>query len=368
MKNIFFIILSGSLICFSSYTFADTSSKDTKNETKKEVEKILIRDHLKAEKSSPVPVPSNMEKEEKEKKLSSSDFYKKGREAYFLFTERGYRKAIQFFDQAIEINKKDALALAGKAEAQALLSHELNGIDEVNFEMQAFSNAFIATELRPDLCETHRALSMAFFIQNRFKEGKTEAKKAIALNEKDSESHLLFWLNSPDKKKLKSDDIGYSNYYDALDIDSESIENAIELNPDIILPYLELGEACASQEKYSEGIDNFKTVIELNPENEKAYTSLGFIYNEQSNLNKAIEHFDKALEIEPNYLPAIYGKGIAYLKKRDRNTAAEYFSKACNLGYEDSCDLRENPDLQFWRKNIWNKRRNNRNRGGSLNN
>jgi len=334
---IFTLLLSG-LSGFSFIAYASPSEK----------EKI----------SEPVKIVQGKAKN----KLITSDYYKKGREAYLLFTIKGYRKAIKLFDKALKIDKKDVLALAGKSEAQSLLSQELSqgqyGLEGTKLEMQAFENAYIAVDLQSDLCQAHRALSMAYYNQGRYQEGKKEARTAIDLNDKDAESHLLFWLNNPDKKKLKSDSTNDSNFYNALNPNSESIKKAIKLNPDIVLFYLDLGAVYASQKKYDEAIDNYKKVIELNPENERAFSSLGFIYNDLSKLDEAIKQFDKALKIDPDHVVAIYGKGIIYLKKRDRITAVEYFNKACNSGYEDSCDLKSNPDLQLWRRNMWSKRRN----------
>lgn len=277
------------------------------------------------------------------------EYYKKGRESYLLFSTKGYRDAIKQFDKALELDKKDALVISAKAEAQALLARELSSRNDIleatKLESQAFQNAYIASDLQPELGEAHRALSMIYFVQERFKEGKREADKAIKLNKEDAEAYFLLWLNSPDKEKLKL------SYYEALDLNAESLEKALNLNSDIALFYLEVGSTCASQEKYIQSQANYEKVLDLSPDNENAYTSLAYLNLENSNVEDSLKFFDKALKIEPNYVEAIHGKGLAYLKNKDRITATEYFNKACNFEYQDACDMISNSDLRYfnWR-------------------
>jgi tetratricopeptide (TPR) repeat protein len=277
-------------------------------------------------------------------KLTASDYYKKGREAYLQFNSKGYREAIDLFDKALQLDKKYALALAAKAEAQALLSRVIYDLNDeeiiAKLELSAFENAYISIQLEPELNETHRALSMVYFIQKKYLEAKREAEKAIEFNDNDAESYLLLWLNSPDKKILRNDENSEVNYYKSLDLDSIVIDKILEINPDLQLAYLEVGSAYASQNEYFDALACFKKVIKLNPENEDAYAFLGSLYNKTvAASNDAITQFKQALKIEPKRYDAIYGLGIAYMKKRDKVKALEYFEDACNYDYMNSCDL-----------------------------
>jgi tetratricopeptide (TPR) repeat protein len=281
-------------------------------------------------------------KKEKEE-ATAAGYYKKGRRFYLLFSSSGYKKAIEFFDKALKTDKNYVRAMAGKAEAQALLSRVTynENDDEIitTLEMEAFENAYIAAELEPDKVETHRALSLVYFIQKKYAEGKKEAQKAIELDENDAESYLALWLNSPDLKILRNDSYNTANYFKALDTDSEVLDKIVELAPDLPLTYLMLGAAYSNQNNYFDALRALKKVIKLTPENEEAYAFLGSLYNKTVFLNDAITQFNLALKIEPERYDAIYGLGVVYLKKRDRTKAKEYFEKACNYDYIDSCDL-----------------------------
>lgn len=298
----------------------------------------------------------------KEKDIFSiSYYYKKGREAYLQFTSKGFKDAIESFDKALELDKKYALAIASKAEAQALLSRVIYDINDeeviAKLELQAFENAYIAADLEPNLSETHRALSMVYFVQKKYQEGKAEAQKSIELNDHDAESYLLLWLNSPDIKILRNDNYNPANYYKALDIDSPILDKILELNPDLQLTYLELGAAYTNQNKYFDALASYKYVIKLNHENEEAFANLGTLYNNTIFLNEAITQFNQALKIEPDRYDAIYGLGAAYLKKKDKEKAMDYFEKACDYDYKDACELiissGRNPNIRRTKRRIF---------------
>lgn len=294
-------------------------------------------------------------------------FYKKGREAYLTYTIKGYREAIKQYDLGLKLNRNNALLRAAKSEALSLLSRDLseisNSIEAVNSEMQAFENAYISADLDPNLPEAHRALSMIYLVKENFKEGRKSASKSISLNPDDAESHLLLWLNSPDRDKMMKASI-YSNYYTALDINSEELEKSLELNDKNALAYLELGEVYSALGKFNKAKEYYDMVLELSPENIKAMNLLGFVYIELSQLDNAFEIFDKVLELEDNNSEAIHGLGIATLKNKDNLKALEYFTKACEQDYLDACDMKSNLELRRWQNRPWNR---NRRRGGTPN-
>ncbi len=298
-------------------------------------------------------------------KVSAEEYYKKGREAYLKFSTKGYLEAIELFDKALKINKKYSLALASRAEAQALLSTNIftpkNGIKKARLEMQSFENAFISSELTPDLCESHRALSLVYFVQERYEEGLEEAKKAVELNEEDAESYLLLWLNSPDKKILKRDNYKATNYYKALDLNSKLIDRFLDLNSKLSFAYYQLGMANAAQNNYTDAVDYYEEAIKLTPESEDVFISFGVLYNHAEKFSDAIIQFKEALNIDSERPDANFGLGIAYMRRKDSLTAIDYFEKACNVDYNNSCNLLQNikADTRLRRSNNKPGRNNN---------
>ncbi|MBC7475475.1 MAG: tetratricopeptide repeat protein [Candidatus Sericytochromatia bacterium] len=281
-----------------------------------------------------------------EANLTGQQYFEKGKEAYLKYSNFSYKEAISYFEKSLKFNRKDAVTLAYKAQAEALLSRVIyqpkGGVVRATLELKAYESAYISGDLDPDLSEVHRALSMVYFVQERYDEGKEEAKKAIKINDKDAESYLLLWLNSPDKEMLKLSTSTINYYYRSLDVESENISKALELNPNLVLTYIQLGVANANQTKYFESKDNYNKVLKLNPQSEEAYTYLGFLHNSASHYDEAINSFEQALEIDPQRSDATYGIGVSYLKKRDKISAITYFKNACDANYRDACDVERN--------------------------
>lgn len=357
-KTVTISILSSFLVVSSS--FAETEFKFPEirlNNRETPVKKV----NPVTKKNSTKNKETNTVKEKpKEDVLDVNYYYKKGRDYYTKHTTKSYREAIKQYDLGLKLDKNNALLRASKSEALSLLSRDLNeastSIEGVNLEMQAFENAYIAVDIDPELADAHRALSMVYLIKENFKEGRKSASKAISINEEDSESHLLLWLNSPDRDKMTQASI-YSNYYKSLDINSKSLERSLELDDKNPLTYLELGEVYSAQSKFNKALEYYDKVLEISPENIKANNLSGFVYIELSELENAFKSFDDVLELDENNSEATYGLGIAYLKNRDNLKALEYITKSCNEDYADACDMKNNLELRRWQNRPWNRTR-----------
>lgn len=352
-KLCIYVLLFSTIGIFPSYSFnpreADKSDKEI--EEVQEIDKTNIEDEEpKTKKKNTVKVLTEKKSDDKKvkekkpkEKLTALEYYNKGREAYLNFNTKGYEESISFYNKALELDKNFAKALSAKAESQALLSRTIydstNNIkDSTKFESIAFENAYIAISMNPEISETHRALSMVYFIQKKYQDGQEQALKAIEINSNDAEAQLLLWLNSPDKKSIKKDNTK-ETFYKSLNIDSEIIDRALDLNSELQLSLLELGNTFANQNEHIQAIKYYKKIIKLNPSNEDAYIALGNIYNTNSEHDKSIENFDKVLEINPDRYDAIYGLGMSFLKKRETPQAEEYLNKACEYEYDKACEV-----------------------------
>lgn len=359
-----YFLLFTTIGVFPSYSFnpRDNDSKEEVNESfelddeiilskdKKKKNKIEESDDLSNSlsadntKNSKKNVKSTETKTNKKvEKISASDYYKKAREAYLTFTTKGYEDSITLYNKALEADKNYVKALAGKAEAQALLSRNVydstNSIKESSkLESASFENAYISVDINPNISETHRALSMVYYIQKKYEEGKEEALKAIDLDKDDAEAYLLAWLNSPDKKLLKKDNENLG-FYRALNIDSEYIDKSLDLNPDLQLSLLELGNTFSAQSENLQAIRYYKKLLKINPSNEDGYIALGKSYNTTADYDNAVIQFEKALEINPDRYDALYGLGISYLRKRDSLQSQDFLNKACDYEFEKACEM-----------------------------
>jgi tetratricopeptide (TPR) repeat protein len=108
---------------------------------------------------------------------------------------------------------------------------------------------------------------------------------------------------------------------------------------------------CASKEKQAEGhfkkgfdyqnqgdldkaLEEYNKALELNPNYVQVYTNLGTVYLGKEDYDRAIQHFKKSLEL--NYLDkkAHYNIGVAYLYKGEAEKAEEHLKFLKNIRSE----------------------------------
>lgn len=125
---------------------------------------------------------------------------------------------------------------------------------------------------------------------------------------------------------------GY-NAYEIKDLDNAILnyEQAIELAPNYIQAYNNLGVAYEHKGETAKAIPLYEKAIELNPQLSVAYNNLGNIYCVKGEIDKAISFFEKAVELDPKYSEAYNGLGNAYQEKGDIDKAIPQYEKAIEL-------------------------------------
>lgn len=88
--------------------------------------------------------------------------------------------------------------------------------------------------------------------------------------------------------------------------------------------YCEYGIQSQVLGKLDQAIDAFKKSIELNPQMLSAYVNLGSIYLKQNKLNEAVDILEKGNKINPNNSNLHNNLGLAYEKKKDSKAVDEF--------------------------------------------
>lgn len=243
------------------------------------------------------------------KSVDAYGYYLKGKDDLLKSNLTGYKSAIDYFDKAIETDNSYALALAAKAEAQALLASELelNAKPYKSILDKALENANNALSKQNQLGDAYRALSTIYKIQGNFEQGKKEAEKALSLNPNDADAYYLLWSNSS------------SNLEDPL------IKKAVSINPYIVKKHFAIGYAYFKQSKFQEAIDVYNEVLKINPKFYLGYIAMGYAYDRLENYDKAEESFRQALAINKSMSDAHAGLGFIMFKKGDlKSSFKEY--------------------------------------------
>ncbi len=98
-------------------------------------------------------------------------------------------------------------------------------------------------------------------------------------------------------------------------------------------------ESITHTDNYDQVIESYQKAIEINPDDVEAYCNLGVAYFNQSNYDKAIECYQKAIELDSGYAEVYYQMGIAYSnKKGNYDKFIECFQIAARFGNNPAQD------------------------------
>lgn len=211
------------------------------------------------------------------------------------------RKAIEYFQQAIKIDRDYALAYSGLADSYSGLGNVRVGVQPPNEVMpQAKAAALKALELDDTLAEAHASLgSIRMRYDLDWASAETEYKRAIELNPTDARMHQ--WYASLLSARGRHDEaIG-------------EIERAKELDPVSVVISSVSGMYLFHARRYEEAIDAFSKTLEMDPTYGHARGYLGAVYEQKGMFQQAIDAFKKNVETnrEMNLQPLGHAYALA---------------------------------------------------------
>jgi tetratricopeptide (TPR) repeat protein len=220
------------------------------------------------------------------------EVYLRGRYAWNKRTESELRKAILYFQHAIQDDPNYAVAYSGLADSYALLG----GIYSAEPPGQTFPNAKAAAlkalELNDDLAEAHTSLAM-----------------------------IMFWYD-----------------WDLLGAEKE-FKRAIQLNPGYASAHQWYGWDLAALGRIDEAIVETNRALEADPLSLPVNTSAIFIFYLGRKSDLALEQCRKTLELDPNFARAHADCGQAYDGEARYEQASAEFLKAAGLSGRSSVYL-----------------------------
>ena len=225
------------------------------------------------------------------KDLTGYHAYLKGRFYLNKWTEAGFRRSIEFFDTAIEMDPHMAAAWAAQAVA-------------------LFQLACCGTVAPGELMPRARAAAL----------------KALQIDDTLAEAHVALG--------------GVLGIYDWDWAGSErEFARAMELDPDGAPAYQCYCVACLiPQGRFQEALEAVQRACELDPLSPSVNTSLALVHFILGDHNQAIECFQKALEIDPNFYLARWWLGVTYLNRSMLLKAYAQFRKAGALSKDTAVD------------------------------
>ena len=215
--------------------------------------------------------------------------YLRGRHFFYKRTPEGFRKAIECFEKAIELDSDYALAISGLADSYVFLGF---------YEMASPAEA--SAKLRPLI------------------------ERAIAIDENSSETNtsralLITLYDWQHRQSLK--------YYEA----------AVAADPRYAFAYHLKSAVCAVLGEHEQAIAEEKKAIEIDPFTPVFNASLAWWYYIAGRNEDAIAQADKTIDFAPNHFFAHWVKGLTFAQQGSYPEAIVSLQNAVSMNqFEDS--------------------------------
>ena len=220
---------------------------------------------------------------QKQINVEAYEAYLRGRYFWNKRTKDGYRKAIQYFNRAIEIDPAYAQAYVGLADATYFL-----GGDSFKGQREALVR------------------------------GTALLRKAIEIDETLAEPHATLGL------LIQNTDWNLSEA-------QKEFRRAIELNPNYATAHHWYGESLAFMGRYDEGLAEIRRAQELDPLSLAISSDVAKVHYLGRQYDLAIEQAKKTLEIDSNYTMALVWLAFAYSARGQHEEAVEAFHRIQGL-------------------------------------
>jgi serine/threonine protein kinase/tetratricopeptide (TPR) repeat protein len=209
--------------------------------------------------------------------------YLQGRHHWNRWTEEGFYKAIDYFQQAVDKDPSYALAYAGVADSYILLGWN-SYLPPKEVFPKGKTAATTALQLDPDLPEAHASLAALLWLHDwRWDEAQVEFKRSLELDPTYPTAN--HW---------------YAEYLMTMGKHTEvmaRMKKGQELDPLSLIINVAVGWAFYNDRRYDEAIDQLRRTIELDPNYPVTYWILGLVLRKTGNYKEAIAEGERAVKL-----------------------------------------------------------------------
>lgn len=263
---------------------------------------------------------------EEQKRLTSShqidpdahDAYLKGRYFWNRRTEEDVRKALEYFQHAIEKAPDYALAYVGIADCYLVGGGSYLNMPSSKAYRRAKQAAMKALEIDEMLAEAHISLGgiLGDFEWN-LAESEKEYLRGLELNPGYATAHQ--W---------------YAEYLWIVGRHEESVaqaKRALALDPLSLIVNTAVGTSLYYARRYDEAIEHLRNTLQLDSNFYRAHYWIGLAYVEKAMSNEALAELQKAITITRGSAVALAGLGYAYGRSGQREKAKEIMQQLIQL-------------------------------------
>jgi len=231
--------------------------------------------------------------------------YLKGRHHWDRWTEDGFYKAINYFQQAVEKDPAYAFAHAGIADSYVLLGWNSYLLPKDAFP-KAKMAAMRALRLDPDLGEAHAPLAAALWLYEwQWPEAQAEFHRSLELNPAYPTAN--HWYTE------------YLMTMGRLDEVIAGMRKSQELDPLSLIINVAIGWACYMARRYDDAVEQFRRTVELEPNYPVTHWFLGLVLRKIDRHQDAIAEGEKGVKLSGGspLMNAALAQTLAAAGKRD---------------------------------------------------
>jgi adenylate cyclase len=282
--------------------------------------------------------------------LEAYGLYLKGRYYMTKDTEEAFRKGIESYEKAIELDPNYALAYAGLADAYGALGGVFGFVSPTETFPKSRAAALKAIELDETLAEAHVALAnYKLSYEWNWQEAEREFKRALELNPNSARAHNGYggYLQAQGRfneaiaarrqgQKLEplspdiTANVGYPYYY-ARQYDQAiaCYREALEMEPNYFWASLWIGQAFVQQGKYDEAITEMNKAVNLSGRNVRTVASLAHAYAVSGRRDEAVRLLDELKQRSADSYVAPYFVAVVLAGLGENDAVFQWLDKAC---------------------------------------
>lgn len=247
------------------------------------------------------------------------DDYLYGRFYWNKRTGKDIKKSIDYFNKAIKIDPDFALAYAGLADSQVLMS-SYGGMAPSESFPRAKAYALKALELDDSLAEAHTTLSYILFNYDwNFEESDRQMNRAIELNPNYATAY--HWYGN-----------GLLLATGRFDESIEAMKHARRLDPLSLIINADLGTSYLYALRLDEAIEQFQNTLDMDDNFFYAHLYLGRAYLLRGDYQKALDQLDVAAKLDEDDPRTLMLRSRVYSKMARRADAVRMLSEMKNKG------------------------------------
>jgi|GEM_PF-203961 len=291
--------------------------------------------------------------------------YLKGRYFWNQRTQTGFKKALEYFTAAIELDAEYALAHAGLADTYILLSNYYYLPPNEAFP-KAKQAVIKALEIDSQLAEAHNSLATINYLYDwDFLSAEREFRKAIDLNPNYATAYQIYAICLANMGRF---DEAISVVNRAFELDPVSriinavvgrihhrarqydkaiknFQKTIEIDPQFFLVYIFLGETYICKEMYTRALESFQKAVEILPSSPFPVAVLAFGYAAAGKKIQALQILDKILAVPRNQMRLSYQIATIYAALEDKDKAFEWLEVAYQQKHDFMLDIKVDQKL-----------------------